>query len=119
MDFFITIVLASIYINSSCYCGPNLDVSKIKLLPQVIGPNFLSRVLQDTVQSLVDIALQTKNAFSMLRPRQGDGDVVVRGKTIRIIPSKSNSLFSNSSLEVRKLYFFTFSFFLFFFYFFK
>ena len=72
---------AAIYFNSSCYGGPNLDVTKIKLLPRVVGPSLLSRALQDTIQSVIDIALDTKNAFRLLRSRQGDGDGVVRGKT--------------------------------------
>lgn len=71
---------------------PNLDVTKIKLLPRVVGPSFLSRAQQDTVQSLVDIALDTKNTFRLLRSRQGDGDGVVRAKydnqvhTLRLPP---------------------------------
>jgi len=73
---------ATIYINTSCHGGPNLDVTKIKLLPRVVGPSFLSRAQQDTVQSLVDIALDTKNTFRLLRSRQGDGDGVVRGEIV-------------------------------------
>ncbi len=48
-------------------------------MPQIIGPGLLNRVLRDTVQGLVDSAVQIKQTFSILRTRQGDGDVVIRG----------------------------------------
>ena len=48
-------------------------------MPQIIGPGLLNRVLRDTVQGLVDAAVDIKQTFSMLRTRQGDGDVVIRG----------------------------------------
>ena len=79
--------VATIFINSACFCGPNLDASKILQMPQIIGPGLLNRVLRDTVQGLVDAAVHIKQTFSILRTRQGDGDVVIRG---------SNSLYSHS-----------------------
>ena len=54
-------------------------------MPQIIGPGLLSRVLRDTVQGLVDAAVLIKQTFSILRTRQGDGDVVIRGKKKHLI----------------------------------
>jgi hypothetical protein len=66
-----------------------LDPNKLRQLKRPLGPGTLSQVLRDTVQSLVDAALQTKQTFSILRTRQGDGDVVIRGKiSQRIKPFK-------------------------------
>lgn len=73
-------LLVSVYINRLCNCGPHLDSSKVQKLPRLIGPGTLSQVLRETVQGLVDAALQTKQTFSILRTRQGDGDIVIRGK---------------------------------------
>lgn len=81
MDFLKFYVTAIIYVRSSCDCGPHLDPIKIKQLLSPVGPGLLNRVLRDTVQGLVDSALQTKQTFSILRNRQGDGDVVIRGTT--------------------------------------
>lgn len=71
--------LATVYIRQSCECGPHLDPIKMRRLSSSFGPGPISRVLRDVVQGLVDAATQTKQTFSVLRTRQGDGDVVIRG----------------------------------------
>lgn len=74
----------TIYINHMCDCGPHLDHSKIKQLSRKIGPASIAELLGKTVQSIVDVAKETKQTFSILRTRQGDGDVLVRGK-LRVV----------------------------------
>ena len=70
----------NIYINRSCACGPHLNPEKVRALSSVFGPGQLSRVLRDVVQALIDVSLQPKQMFSILKTRHGDGDVVVRGR---------------------------------------
>lgn len=74
-----------IHINRSCHCGSHLDPNKVKQLPKTIGPESLSEVLREIVQGLVDASLQTKQTFSILRTRQGDGDVVIRGILLSVL----------------------------------
>lgn len=74
--------LVCIYINRSCHCGSHLEPSKVRQLPKTIGPGSLSEVLREVVQGLVNASLQTKQTFSILRTRQGDGDVIIRGKLL-------------------------------------
>ncbi|XP_057373820.1 polycomb protein Scm-like [Daphnia carinata] len=75
----------SVYVNGMCNCGPHLDPSKVKRLPRLIGPGTLSHVLRETVQGIVDAALQTKQTFSILRTRQGDGNIVIRAKYENVV----------------------------------
>ena len=75
----------TIYIRKLCECGPFLDRSKMRQLADTIGPGQISRVLRDSVQGLIDAATQTKNTFSILRNRQGDGDVVIRGAQLLLL----------------------------------
>ncbi len=70
--------------NRLCSCGPHLEPNKVKQLPRPIGPGTPSEVLKETVQGLIDAALKPKQTFSILRTRQGDGDVVIRGKTMLV-----------------------------------
>ncbi|XP_046440517.1 polycomb protein SCMH1-like [Daphnia pulex] len=77
--------IVSIYVNHSCNCGSHLDPNKIRQLKRSIGPGTPSQVLRDTVQGLVDAALQTKQTFSILRTRQGDGDVIIRAKYENVV----------------------------------
>lgn len=58
-------------------CGPFLDPRKIANLPEAFGPGLVHRVLRESVQNLVDSALDQKKFFSLLRPRQGDGKVII------------------------------------------
>lgn len=51
-----------------------------------IGPGTLSEILRKTVQALIDASLNPKQTFSVLRTRQGDGDVVVHGKKQTLMP---------------------------------
>lgn len=62
-----------------CDCGPHLEHNKIRLLPKTVGPGTMTELLQKTVQCIVDAAKETKQTFSILRTRQGDGEVLVRG----------------------------------------
>ena len=70
--------------NPFCNCGSHLDANKLRQLPRPIGPGTLSQVLKETVQGLVDAAVKTKQTFSILRTRQGDGDVIIRGKSMLV-----------------------------------
>lgn len=58
-------------------CGPYLDPRKIANLPEAFGPGPIHRVLRESVQNLVDSALDQKTFFGLLRPRQGDGKVII------------------------------------------
>ena len=58
-------------------CGPFLDPAKVTNLPEAFGPGPLHRVLRESVQQLVDAALDQKKVFELLRPRQGDGKVII------------------------------------------
>ena len=58
-------------------CGPYLDPAKVTNLPEAFGPGPLHRVLRESVQQLVDAALDQKKVFELLRPRQGDGKVII------------------------------------------
>jgi len=56
-------------------CGPFLDPVKVERLPQQFGPAPIHRVLRESVQNLVDSALDQKQMFGLLR--QGDGKVII------------------------------------------
>ncbi|RZF46271.1 hypothetical protein LSTR_LSTR015188 [Laodelphax striatellus] len=75
-----------VYVNPGCYCGPYLDPRKVCQLPMQFGPGAISRVLRESVQSLVDAALDQKQIFGMLR--QGDGKVIITasfdGKSVTV-----------------------------------
>eukprot|EP00092_Neocalanus_flemingeri_P002642 GFUD01002830.1.p1 GENE.GFUD01002830.1~~GFUD01002830.1.p1 ORF type:complete len:941 (-),score=155.86 GFUD01002830.1:208-3030(-) len=58
-------------------CGPFLDPRKIANLPEAFGPGPIHRVLRESVQNLIDSALDQKKIFGLLRPRQGDGKVII------------------------------------------
>ena len=58
-------------------CGPFLDPVKITNLPEAFGPGPIHRVLRESVQHLVDAALEQKKVFELLRPRQGEGKVII------------------------------------------
>jgi len=58
-------------------CGPLLDPRKIANLPEAFGPGPIHKVLRESVQNLGDSALDQKNFFNLLRPRQGDGKVII------------------------------------------
>lgn len=71
------LLAASLYVNSSCWCGPYLDSRKVSELPTQFGPGTINRVMRESIQSLVDCALDQKQIFGMLR--QGDGKVIITG----------------------------------------
>lgn len=56
-------------------CGPFLDPVKVERLPQQFGPAPIHRVLRESVQNLVDAALDQKQMFGLLR--QGEGKVII------------------------------------------
>ena len=58
-------------------CGPFLDPAKITNLPEAFGPGPIHRVLRESVQHLVDSALDQKKVFELLKPRQGEGKVII------------------------------------------
>merc|ERR1712130_1088745 len=49
-------------------CGPYLDPVKVSNLPEAFGPGLMHRVLRESVQHLVDAALDQKKIFDLLRP---------------------------------------------------
>ncbi len=55
--------------------GPYLDKHKVKSLPKQFGPDRLNRVVRSSVQKIVDVAIDQKEVFGLLR--QGDGNVVI------------------------------------------
>ena len=54
-----------------------MDPRKIANLPEAFGPGPIHKVLRESVQNLGDSALDQKNFFNLLRPRQGDGKVII------------------------------------------
>jgi len=58
-------------------CGPFLDPRKIANLPEAFGPGPIHRVLRESVQNLGDSASDQKNFFTLLKPRQGEGKVII------------------------------------------
>jgi len=58
-------------------CGPYLDPRKVANLPEAFGPGPVHRVLRESVQNLIDSASDQKKMFGLLRPRQGDGKVII------------------------------------------
>jgi len=58
-------------------CGPYLDAEKITNLPEAFGPGPIRKVLRESVQNLVDAAVNQKEFFRLLRPRQGDSNVII------------------------------------------
>merc|ERR1719282_1251900 len=58
-------------------CGPFLDPVKVANLPEAFGPGPLHRVLRESVQHLVDAALDQRKIFELLKPNQGDGKVII------------------------------------------
>lgn len=79
------LLAASLYVNSSCWCGPYLDSRKVSELPTQFGPGTINRVMRESIQSLVDCALDQKQIFGMLR--QGDGKVIITGILLLYIDS--------------------------------
>ncbi|KAG8244440.1 protein silencing [Homalodisca vitripennis] len=79
-------VTTTLYVNPGCWCGPYLDPRKVSQLPLQFGPATMSRVLRESVQSLVHCALDEKQIFGILR--QGDGKVIItatfEGKTVTV-----------------------------------
>lgn len=65
----------SVFVNSTCNCGPYLDPRKVNDLPCQYGPASLNRILRLSVQSLVDAALDQKQIFGVIR--QGEGKVLI------------------------------------------
>ena len=103
-----TAFLLVIYINPQCNCGPHLQRDKIKQLPRSFGPGTLSQVLGAVVQSLIDASLQTKQTFSILRTRQGDGETVVRGNDFqksKILSLSVKLTFLKQNMRIRYILF--------------
>lgn len=82
-------LLGSVYLRSSCNCGPYLDPHKIKELPDVVGPGEINRILRSAVQNLINSALNVKDTFAILKNRQGNGDFIVQGKSFVTLTSDS------------------------------
>ena len=57
--------------------GPLLDPSKVSNLPEAFGPGPMHRVLRESVQHLVDAALDQRTVFECLKSKQGDGKVII------------------------------------------
>ncbi|XP_054272651.1 polycomb protein Scm [Macrosteles quadrilineatus] len=77
---------ATLHVNRQCSCGPYLDPSKVTQLPTQFGPDLVSHVVRESVQSLVNCAFDQKQIFGMLR--QGDSQVEItasfEGKTVTV-----------------------------------
>lgn len=58
---------ATVYLKSTCVCGPYLSSSKVKQMPTQIGPTTPSYVLQDIAQLCIDAAVQPKAVYPFLK----------------------------------------------------
>ncbi|VDK28078.1 unnamed protein product [Anisakis simplex] len=58
----------TVYVNRTCRCGPLLDPSKVKNLPDQFGPGRIHHVLREVVQHIVNAASQTASVFGRLDP---------------------------------------------------
>ena len=67
-----------VYVNHGCTCGPYLDPRKVANLPDVFNGKNITRVVRESVQAIVDAALDQKQIFGLLR--QGEGKVVITGE---------------------------------------
>ena len=67
----------TIFVMQPSKTGPYLDPAKVANLPEAFGPGPLHRVLRESVQHLVDAALDQRKIFELLKPFQGEGKVII------------------------------------------
>ena len=67
----------TIFVMQPTKTGPYLDPVKVLNLPEAFGPGPLHRVLRESVQHLVDAALDQRKIFELLKPVQGEGKVII------------------------------------------
>ncbi|PIK45721.1 hypothetical protein BSL78_17427, partial [Apostichopus japonicus] len=58
---------ATIFLKTTCVCGPYLSSSKVKQMPAQIGPAVPSYVLQDIAQLCIDAAVQPKAVYPFMK----------------------------------------------------
>ncbi|XP_070567910.1 polycomb protein SCMH1-like isoform X2 [Ptychodera flava] len=70
----------TVFVHSSCVCGPYLSPHKVRQLPVQFGPGTMEKVLKDIVQACVDCAVQKKAVLAFLKPNQEkDGTIAITG----------------------------------------
>lgn len=57
-----------VYLNRNCRCAPILDVSLVRKLPEKFGPGTLHHILRETVQQIVNCAVDTSFVFNKVDP---------------------------------------------------
>ncbi|KAM3720089.1 Sex comb on midleg-like protein [Dirofilaria immitis] len=57
-----------VYLNRGCRCAPALDVSLVRKLPEKFGPGTLHHVLRETLQQIVNCAVDPSFVFEKVDP---------------------------------------------------
>ncbi|XP_059473927.1 polycomb protein Scm isoform X2 [Neocloeon triangulifer] len=66
----------TVLVSNLCKCGPFLDPKKIAKFPSTFGPGNINRVLEKSIQALVDAAIDPRQVYGLVR--QGVGKVYIR-----------------------------------------
>ncbi|XP_056621091.1 sex comb on midleg-like protein 4 isoform X1 [Triplophysa dalaica] len=109
------VLTVCIYVNKQVNTGPNLDRQKVMQLPDHLGPDRPSVVLQQAVQGCIDSAFQQKAVFTLLTEGYGGEKIseqkkvifptmVVRGVQELFGYKHSSKYLSLCSSEQRNLY---------------
>jgi len=56
-----------VFINIECYCGPYIELAKMKTLPRVYNGNMVT-VLKNILEDVIQCAIDRKTVFGFLKP---------------------------------------------------
>lgn len=57
-----------VYLNRGCRCTPTLNSSLVRKLPEKFGPGALHHILRETVQQIVNCAVDPSFVFKKVDP---------------------------------------------------
>lgn len=57
-----------VYLNRGCRCAPALSASLVRKLPEKFGPGTLHHILRETVQQIVNCAVDPSFVFKKVDP---------------------------------------------------
>lgn len=96
----------AVYINIVCWCGPYLDPRKVSNVSTQIGPASVVKVTRETIQALVDSALDQKQVFNIVNRgviTSHNGKIIITGTLESILTFRSDIFLSTSLMWLSHL----------------
>ena len=59
--------LVEVFLNLECYCGPYIELAKLKTLQRVYNGNMVI-VLKNVLENFIQCAIDPKTVFGFLKP---------------------------------------------------